>query len=95
MEQPKWVKILDVLGACTEAQEWASNYGTFLEAWKACDRVDWMWWLVSQFAYMDPPIIGEAKHHRLGEMAREGCDAMRKEMGKAPKFFAYFVEVAK
>ena len=40
-------KALIDLGACAEARAWASDYPTLRDAWLACDRVDWMLWLVA------------------------------------------------
>ena len=40
-------KSLIDLGACAEARAWASNYPTLHDAWSACDRGDWMLWLIA------------------------------------------------
>ena len=40
-------KSLIDLGACAGARAWASNYPTLRDAWLACDRADWMLWLVA------------------------------------------------
>jgi hypothetical protein len=34
------------MGACPEAVEWAQPYATLQEAWDACERADWMLWLI-------------------------------------------------
>jgi hypothetical protein len=34
--------------ACEEAIEWAKPYKTFTAAWNACERGDWMLWLVAK-----------------------------------------------
>lgn len=31
---------------CPEALEWCSMYAEPDWAWRACDRKDWMWWLL-------------------------------------------------
>src|SRR3990167_8226310 len=30
--------------ACAEAVKWAGQYGSMYEAWKKCERADWMLW---------------------------------------------------
>ena len=40
-------KVLIDLGACAGARAWASDYPTLRDAWIACDRGDWMLWLVA------------------------------------------------
>lgn len=40
-------KSLIDLGASAEARAWASDYPTLRDAWIACDRVDWLLWLVA------------------------------------------------
>jgi hypothetical protein len=42
----KTLKELKELNPCREALEWASQYSTLHEAWKNCERSDWMWWLL-------------------------------------------------
>ena len=39
---------LTALDACPQAIEWARNYTDLESAWAACDRADWMLWLVSE-----------------------------------------------
>ena len=39
---------LAALGACKDATRWATKYSTLAEAWDACERGDWMLWLVSK-----------------------------------------------
>ena len=38
---------LNRLNACPEAVEWAKGKSLF-EAWRTCDRADWMLWLVAR-----------------------------------------------
>lgn len=42
--------LLRDLGACHEAREWASQFSSLAEAWQACQRGDWMVWLVARMA---------------------------------------------
>jgi len=41
-----WTDRLVALDACQEAVEWAKAYPTLDAAWAACERADWMIWLV-------------------------------------------------
>jgi len=41
-----WTDRLVALDACPEAVVWARTYPTLDAAWSACDRADWMGWLV-------------------------------------------------
>ena len=41
-------QILHDLGACGAAIEWAETFDTPQAAWDACDRGDWMLWLVDR-----------------------------------------------
>lgn len=41
------IKKLHALHACDEAIEWAGRYATMQEAWHACERADWMCWLLT------------------------------------------------
>ena len=36
------------MNACAEAVEWASRFATPEQAWAACERGDWMLWLVGR-----------------------------------------------
>ena len=49
MLRPMWWLWLDN-NACYPAVEWASKYTSFKEAWKACPRADWLYWLVEEVA---------------------------------------------
>ena len=39
---------LKAIGACEEAVIWAKDYDSLGNAWKACERGDWMLWLVGK-----------------------------------------------
>ena len=45
-----WTAKLRRLGACEEAVAWAQNYTSLGLAWKACERGDWMLWLLDRFS---------------------------------------------
>jgi len=42
------MKLLKKLHACSDAIEWASNYDSLQAAWAACERADWMLWLLAK-----------------------------------------------
>ena len=41
-----WKAKLKALGPCPEAYKWACQYNTLRQAWRACERGDWMRWLL-------------------------------------------------
>ena len=43
-----WHNGLVRLGACSEAVKWARRYKSPAAAWAACDRGDWMLWLLAR-----------------------------------------------
>src|SRR5574343_1771335 len=38
--------LLETHGACLDAREWAATQPDLATAWNACERADWMLWLV-------------------------------------------------
>ena len=40
-----WKAKLKALGPCPEAYRWAIKHKTLREAWRMCERSDWMYWL--------------------------------------------------
>jgi hypothetical protein len=40
------IVFLKKLHACADAIVWAEKFDSLAEAWDACERVDWMWWLL-------------------------------------------------
>ncbi len=42
------LELLTQLGACKEALKWAEEHPGPREAWKSCDSVDWMFWLLGK-----------------------------------------------
>jgi hypothetical protein len=49
---------LKALGACPEAVEWSEPYATLQAAWDACDRADWMCWLL---VHLHPRTAGQVR----------------------------------
>ncbi len=43
-----WIKRLQEMSACREAMCWADNFDTIEMAWAACERGDWMLWLLGK-----------------------------------------------
>ncbi len=41
-----WKEKLKALRPCPEAYKWACQYSTLRQAWRACERGDWMGWLM-------------------------------------------------
>lgn len=50
MVKAHWSTKLEKLSACNEAVVWARTQPSFAKAWKACERGDWMLWLIGQYA---------------------------------------------
>ena len=48
----KLATILSRLGACPEARAWAKDYPDLQSAWTACQRSNWMLWLLA--STLDP-----------------------------------------
>ena len=47
-QRTKLSALLLKLKACPEAREWAAPYATLQDAWDACERPDWMLWLIAE-----------------------------------------------
>lgn len=75
-------KSLKHIGACSEAIEWAKPYDTLQAAWDACDRSDWMLWLLNA---VNPkrddlfPVAASFTEHALGHVS----DALDSAAGAA------------
>jgi len=41
---------LEKLNACADAVEWAREYPSLQAAWDACERADWMMWLLGRLS---------------------------------------------
>ena len=46
----EWIRAISRLGACKDAMEWAESYDSLPEAWAACERGDWMLWLLGRLS---------------------------------------------
>ena len=75
---------LTKLGACTEAVKWAGQYATVAEAWEACERSDWMEWLLEHTDYrFKAPALAEYKRATAPALAEY-------ERVKAPAWAEYW-----
>ena len=45
-----WTEKLEKIGACQEAVEWAFKQKSLAEAWKNCEKGNWMLWLAGKFS---------------------------------------------
>lgn len=50
-----WTNALKRFGACDEAVAWAQDYESLAAAWAACERGDWMLWLLARVAQQGSP----------------------------------------
>ena len=48
VKERSFIGRLKLLDACPEAVEWAAQYPTLQAAWDACERGDWMLWLLGK-----------------------------------------------
>ena len=47
MKTTEYIKKLKEMGACSSGIEWSKNYEDSQQAWEACERGDWLLWLIS------------------------------------------------
>ena len=48
MTKNDWKARLKGLEPCPDAYEWACQFKTFRQAWRMCERGDWMLWLIDE-----------------------------------------------
>ena len=60
-------KHLRALGACGEARRWARPYATARIAWAACQRPDWLLWIVGRASWGRPH--GSPEHRQITLLA--------------------------
>ena len=73
---PHWSEKLKAFGACNKAVEWARTQPSATAAWKACERGDWMLWLLGERCRTT------AQHRRLVLAA---CDCAATALKYIPK----------
>ena len=79
MRIKEFVEYLETLHACKDAVEWVRNGGfaTAQDAWDACERGDWMLWLLAK----QPHKRGD-KHHK--NIVTAGCKCARLALPYVP-----------
>lgn len=50
MNKTTWIDELEDLNACNDAVQWAQSYDSLDVAWAACERADWMLWLLGRLS---------------------------------------------
>lgn len=55
-----WTDKLRELDACDPAISWASQYPTAQQAWEACERPDWMIWLIDETGMIEKCVLWRA-----------------------------------
>jgi hypothetical protein len=60
MRDREWIRCLEQLDACSEALSWAKDC-TLREAWNACDRPDWLAWVIKRLGYVSEAFVREYK----------------------------------
>lgn len=63
------------LKACDDAREWAAKYPTLSEAWRNCERADWMLWLLAR-------MVGKPGWPTHQTVARLACQCARTSLLK-------------
>jgi hypothetical protein len=81
----KLSNLLSNLGCCPESQDWVKGYETYESAWEACDRSDWILYILKELNY-DPiqiRLIGAwcARNTPLGD-GRTTWDLLTDERSK-------------
>lgn len=67
-----WHRQLKALDPCWLATEWARQFPTFEDAWWACERPDWLRWLLDRV--LDSEEM--AKVHKLQRAVEAACDSL-------------------
>ena len=87
---PKHITALNGLRACSSAVKYASQFPTLQKAWDACERGDWMLWLVGKQITSKPwsddrkPLLAcaldcaETVSHLWGAETKRSVDVLRK-----------------
>ena len=73
MKKNHFIKKLEKLHVCKEAVEWAKEYPNLQKAWDACDRGDWMLWLVGKLS-------GSPESNKRKKLVLAACDCVEKSL---------------
>ena len=65
-----WIKPITQMGACREATKWCNNFDNLASAWAACERGDWMLWLLGELS-------GEPESDSRRELVLIACKCAR------------------
>lgn len=66
------------IGACESATDWAAKQTTLAQAWRDCERADWMMWLLGRTCKQ-----GSAQHKKLVLLAcRIASDALKRHWNR-------------
>ena len=65
-----WIEPLKRMSACEGALEWCESYNSLPDAWTACERGDWMLWLLGKLA-------GEANSDSRKKLVLTACQCAR------------------
>lgn len=74
----KYIKKLTELGINNEVVKWMENFPTLEEAWQACDRGDWMLWLVGRLS-------GHPKSQSRKKVVLTACECARLSLKHVPE----------
>ena len=73
-----WTTALVKLGACEEAVDWAKDFNSIEDAWKACERGDHMLWLVGKLS-------GKPGGRKRKRLVLAACGCARLSLKYIPK----------
>ena len=60
------IAALDSLSACSEAKKYVASRSSLSDAWRTCERGDWMLWLIARVLWRDSPTpFGSIEHRRM------------------------------
>ena len=68
MERTTWLDDLRNFRPCQDALQWAAGFDTFDAAWQACERGDWMLWILGKLS--GPP---ESERRKKLALAAADC----------------------
>ena len=78
MKIDKWLDKLDKLSACDDGVSFAKKYKTSGNAWKYCNRGDWMLWLIGKMS-------GESCSDKRKKLVLTACKCARLALKHVPE----------
>lgn len=82
MKQKEFIEYLEKLDACKDAIDFVKEFPTAQKAWDACERGDWMLWLLSERARGK---FGTTSHRKLIGTVVECAQLAKKFVSKKDK----------